>query len=1618
MAEVEDEPHDFVDETPLEQMSNLQRNQENNRRAIRNYIRAQRRLVPTQGGAEVEADEPMLAMKETADASPRGSPSAVLGAFKAILKRKGDALSPSKGPVAKKSRPEEDCDPDAPEEVIFVEILTTTMKFEKRYIPLTAFHPRALTHIAYNQHTLAKVTWDTPQDKPGKGSRVIDWNDAALLAVIGREDTMSKEQWQQAYVKYVEAMEIIWWRWKSHFATLDGYANKAAPEDFPAVLATDLEMRLRYTTRPFKFTTRYYKARFDDNLAKLRDDRVNKRNLEADQKIAAMERLLQQAPQQPRNPPALQQQHQQQQQGAHIQQQGGQQQQQRPAAGRALQGPLRPRSAAVPFGPAPAVGRRPPHASAAPASGTTRETVSTTTSRTAFAPGPSSEAEHSSRVPAHLKTPRSVAPGTPARAPAPTEPPASTCARIAAPPPTTPSATPLAANNDDEAQNFLDEHFSHLLDPHSAVYNKIVTPYNADEFERFIRKHNLEKHYDLPDKLRRGFPMGDFPELTVSVEFKNDRSVAENAEFVEEALQEEVAAGRMDGPYQTRGEVETELGGPVQISPLLVSVQTQAPGDPNKRRLCFHLSKGSSDHPSANSYADNGRFKFKSTTATQFGDKVSTSFFPFPSLFRIAPARAVHAGARAPFVLAAEPISAACAGAGSRPQSRVARATFAPAASHADTPVAQVAIAPTGTQFMTLDISKFHRTIPILPAHKRWFVIRAPSGYYINHCAPFGGSESSGNVGEVATAIDDIWKAEIVDDADHYEDDFNSLTFPIETSPEPAGGPNPHAQRFASLSGTTYAYKYTRVQALDRIQALRVPWHPEKWTDFAFEGEYIGFHWDLPQKRASLPEKKRLKFLRRVDDFIELCKRGRCTRHDVERIHGSLCHLCFVYPDGRSYLADITAFHARFEEREPLQTKHAPPSLYTALKWWKAELRKENVYRALVPLGEPTDPRIFVDASTDWGIGVEWMGLWAAWKGEGEWRSKQRHIGWLETIAVELVVRLLDAADVRNAHLRVHSDNQGVIGAFDKGRSRNHYINIALRRTFTILTARNIRISLKYVPSADNPRRFALERDPRALYYTYHAPRRAPRGAHLFCTHLTATQTHLVKEIRAGHVSQTPRPDLPCSDFGALQRDRQRARSSPLGRRQPATPTHSKHTATAPTATHNNDGADPAGSFHLHQDLATHPTTAPRAHLHILPSLGRPDLAPSSTSRENQAPQAQRRATRSRITSFNPRSSLEIAFVSGHPHSRRSSAPPSTNNSRQTWLTKSSTLYSTHTRPVHTRHTLAGSSVSTNFATTSASLSRTGCRPRAELLTAFAAEHISEVGGGTVKSWLAGVRASHDVVGAPWNGETRMLELVRRTAYKEGTHHTKPPRPPATLEHMRALVDNLDPKSGEDVAVRACALAAFWGCRRLGELTIPKGDGFETKYHVARNATVERADNAFKFHIPWTKSTGVKGGDVVLTDRDDDLCPSKALSLHFSVNDNPPRGDIPFFAFRSSEDGKWYPLTKSYFLSRCAAIWKACGLDDLAGHSLRIGGSSELLLAGVAPQMVAALGGWSSLAFLLYWRKLGHVIPRAIREAYHKTTYLELAKAMESFRVAEGITTLEINELVIRNEIS
>ena len=113
------------------------------------------------------------------------------------------------------------------------------------------------------------------------------------------------------------------------------------------------------------------------------------------------------------------------------------------------------------------------------------------------------------------------------------------------------------------------------------------------------------------------------PPLVTTVIIPNHPSVTQHTETVDQYLMDELKAGRMSGPF-SRQRVENILRGAFYSSPLLVSVQTQQPGVPDKLRICRHLSKDNKDFPSVNSHIHKEQFPTRFDTAARVADTVSS----------------------------------------------------------------------------------------------------------------------------------------------------------------------------------------------------------------------------------------------------------------------------------------------------------------------------------------------------------------------------------------------------------------------------------------------------------------------------------------------------------------------------------------------------------------------------------------------------------------------------------------------------------------------------------------------------------------------------------------------------------------------------------------------------------------------------------------------------------------------------------------------------------------------------------------------------------------------------------------------------------------------------------
>ena len=149
-----------------------------------------------------------------------------------------------------------------------------------------------------------------------------------------------------------------------------------------------------------------------------------------------------------------------------------------------------------------------------------------------------------------------------------------------------------------------------------------------------------------------------------------------------------------------------------------------------------------------------------------------------------------------------------------------------------------------------------------------------------------------------------------------------------------------------------FCYDYNHEDMLRCIKSLGVPWHEGKGDNhFTFMMTFIGYLWDIPWKLVSLPERKCLKFQECIHTFLnDFCDHHHpCNLLDVQKIHGSLCHVAFIYTNGRSHLSSLSNFMSKFKNDEFKLLYVSSFYMVSDLHWWFDILSSPSIAQLLCP---------------------------------------------------------------------------------------------------------------------------------------------------------------------------------------------------------------------------------------------------------------------------------------------------------------------------------------------------------------------------------------------------------------------------------------------------------------------------------------------------------------------------------------------------------------------------------------------------------------------------------------------------------------------------------------------
>ena len=168
----------------------------------------------------------------------------------------------------------------------------------------------------------------------------------------------------------------------------------------------------------------------------------------------------------------------------------------------------------------------------------------------------------------------------------------------------------------------------------------------------------------------------------------------------------------------------------------------------------------------------------------------------------------------------------------------------------------------------------------------------------------------------------------------------------------------------------------------------------------------------------------------------------------------------------------------------------------------------------------------------------------------------------------------------------------------------------------------------------------------------------------------------------------------------------------------------------------------------------------------------------------------------------------------------------------------------------------------------------------------------------------------------------------------------------------------------------AALLLAFFALLRVSEYTTPtKGAWFDTETHATRGDIqfVPSYDNCqhIVFTVKVSKNDQHRIGHelVIYPSTDPSFCPIAALKRLFSADPQPPSAPLFDFTRRATnQPARTRSMDRPAYIALFNATVVAAGLPVSATktHSLRSGGASAMLRAGVATYVISKLGRWKS----------------------------------------------------------
>jgi hypothetical protein len=159
----------------------------------------------------------------------------------------------------------------------------------------------------------------------------------------------------------------------------------------------------------------------------------------------------------------------------------------------------------------------------------------------------------------------------------------------------------------------------------------------------------------------------------------------------------------------------------------------------------------------------------------------------------------------------------------------------------------------------------------------------------------------------------------------------------------------------------------------------------------------------------------------------------------------------------------------------------------------------------------------------------------------------------------------------------------------------------------------------------------------------------------------------------------------------------------------------------------------------------------------------------------------------------------------------------------------------------------------------------------------------------------------------------------------------------------------------------AMLLTGFFGLMRLGELVFPDDKRLRNWRKVIGRTSVRITSDFYSFLLPAHKADQFfEGNRVIIRVQQFGLNPLSHFLDYLRARDSAFPLASPLWLTRACD-----VPTRSFFVNRLRRHFDS----DIAGHSMRAGGATNLAVHGTPPSIIQAMGRWAGNSFQIYIRK-------------------------------------------------